>query len=153
MNRVFMGIVLSLSMGHVQADLLDKALTYVGESEREVFYGWKSHHWITKDYTNDTHHMVGVRVGTVVAGRFDNSYGRESYFLGVYGEKEYGNWEFFGVVGAMRGYKKCYGDDDSNTNTCPMIAGGVSYLGISEHFKPTVFQLGDASVIGFKGEF
>lgn len=123
-----------------------------GEREVEVFYGYKSHHWLSKDVTNETHHLLGVRVDHFVAGRFDNSYGRESYFVGAYGEKEYYDFELFGVVGAMRGYTKCYGDDESNTNVCPLLAFGVSYAG-PKHFKPTLYQLGDASVIGFKVEF
>lgn len=145
--------IIALSMSDARADTLGNALEYVKEAEKEVFYGWKSHHWVTEDYTEDTHHMLGVRVGAVTFGRFTNSYGRESYFLGLYGEKQLGNFELFGVVGAHRGYTRCYGDDDSNTNTCPMVVGGVSYTAISEHFKPTLFQLGDASVIGFKSEF
>ena len=151
--KLFMGLCIILCMGQVQAGMLDDALDYVRESEREVFYGWKSHHWVTKDYTNDTHHMVGIRIGSFIAGRFDNSYGRESYYLGVYADKEFGEWEVFGALGAVRGYTTCFGEDGSNANVCPLIAGGVSYLGVSEHFKPTVFQLGDASTIGFKSEF
>lgn len=153
MRKVIMGIMLTLSVGHVQADLLQDATEYVRESEMEVFYGWKSHHWITKDYTNDTHHMVGVRVGGVVLGRFDNSYGRETYFVGLYEDTRISDFEFFGVLGAMRGYTTCYGEDGSDADTCLLIGGGVSYLGISENFKPTVFQLGDASTLGFKSEF
>lgn len=139
-HKVTRGImVLTLFMGHVQA--------------QEVFYGYKSHHWSSSSYTNDTHHMVGLKVSNFIGGRFDNSYGDETYFIGKYGSTIWGNLEGFAIVGGMYGYKRCYGNDDSSKNVCPMLALGVSYLGVSRYFKPSVFQLGDATVIGFRSEF
>jgi hypothetical protein len=150
MNRVTRGImaaVLLLSMGHVQAD----TLAYVGETE--LFYGYKSHHWITDDYTNDTHHMVGLKRGNWVAGYFNNSYDRDSFFVGYYHGRQWMQVEGFAVVGAVYGYTECYGEDGTSKNVCPMLALGVTYLGVSRYFKPSVFQLGDATVIGFRSEF
>ena len=119
----------------------------------ELMYGWKSKHWVSEDTTNDTHDMVGVRYNHAVVGTFNNSYGRESYFAGYYDSIKHSNWELFGVVGAVRGYTVCFGDDSSNTNTCPFISGGVTYLGVNEWFMPTLYQFGDASVIGFRVRF
>ena len=133
--------------------LLQDSLDYVREAEVSVMYGYASRHWISKGTTNSTHHLIGIRVDNVTFGRFTNSYGRESYYLGYY--KDFGTYDgynFFSVLGFMRGYTTCYGDDDSNTNTCLLIAGGISYTGWGQ-IEPALYQLGDASVIGLKANF
>jgi len=110
-------LVATLSMGHVQAE------------ETELFYGYKSHHWITDDYTNDTHHMAGLKHGNWVAGYFNNSYDRDSFFAGYYHGKQWGQVEGFAVIGAVHGYTECYGEDGTSKNVCLMFALGVTYLG------------------------
>lgn len=149
MKRIIV-LCAALIVGNVHAGVLDSAIEYVKEKEVSVFYGHRSKHWITKDYTNSEHNMVAVRVGNFAAGTFKNSYGRETWFAGVYGEKKYGNLSLFGIAGAMRGYTKCYGEDGSNSNVCPVAAFGVSYNLGTKYLQPTLYQLGDATVDGFR---
>lgn len=152
--RKFIAAMSLIFSFNVQADLLDNALNYVKESEYSVFYAYKSVHLVTEDYTNSTHNMIGIRINSFVAGRFDNSYDRDTFFVGLYGDLEYDYFEVFGVVGAMKGYTKCYGEDpNEDAKWCAMVAVGASYTGFGEHFKPTLFQLGDASALGVKSDF
>ena len=153
MKNLIAAVLLIVSF-NVHAGLLDNAIEYVKKSEYSVFYAYKSVHLVTEDYTNSTHNMVGFRINSFVAGRFKNSYGRETFFLGVYGELEYEHFDLFGAAGAMKGYTKCYGEDPNGDATwCPMVAVGASYTGFGQYFKPTLYQLGDASAFGFKSDF
>lgn len=151
--KKFMTVVLLMFSVTANADLLDNALNKASDLEYSAFYAYKSHHWISENTTNDTHHLVGIRVGSVAFGRFDNSFGRETYFLGLYGDYQYKDVNFFGLVGAMHGYTTCYGEDFSSKNVCPLLGGGVSYTGWSQYFQPTLFQLGDATAAGLKADF
>lgn len=153
MKKLIAAMLLIFSF-NVQADLLDNALNYVKESEYSVLYAYKSKHWFTQDYTNDTHHMVGLRINNIVVGRFKNSYDRETFFLGFYGELNLTeNWHVLGAIGAMKGYTSCFGNEGEDARWCAMVAGGVSYSGFSEYIQPAIFQLGDATNIGFKSDF
>lgn len=151
----YLVLVLTLSVGTVNAGLLQDSLDYVKEAELSLLYGGVSHHWVSKDFTNSTHNMVGIRINNIVVGRFKNSFNRETIFAGVYGEFDKQDFTFFGSVGAMRGYTRCYGEEGYGSKAvwCPMATVGVSYNGFSEYIQPALYQLGDATVAGIKSDF
>jgi len=125
------------------------------EIKYTFLYGYASHHWLTMDHTNSTHHLTALRVDNVIFGRFNNSYDHETTFIGYYGEKYLDlDFDLLYSVGLMRGYTKCYGDSpNSSTKVCPMVAVGFVYKGFGDTLQPTLLQLGDASVIGFNVNF
>lgn len=146
--------VFLISISTTKADLLQDSLNYVKEAEYSALYAWKSRHWLTMDYTNSTHHMVGLRINNFVFGRFKNSYDRETFFFGLYGEFDLDpGWHLIGAVGAMKGYRSCFGDDGNSAKWCPMFAAGITYSGYTQYLQPALFQLGDATNIGIKSDF
>lgn len=155
MFRIFLFIlVTSFFSPFTSADLLEDSLEYVKQSEYSVIYGYRSIHWSTDDYTNSTHNLIAFRVNNLVFGHFKNSYGRGTKFLGIYGEINDRNFDFFGALGIMHGYTLCIGEDpNSKAKTCPLLSFGMSYKGYGELFQPALLQLGDATTLGVKSDF
>lgn len=117
-----------------------------------LFAGAWSTHLITEDYTNETHNLVGVEYKGFVAGYFENSYGRDTVFVGKFMETNLTeNISGFVIVGAMHGYTRCVGEDGSSKNLCLMASVGASYTRYK--VQPTVFMLGDAVAGGFRYQF
>lgn len=116
---------------------------YQAKAETNVFIGAWSKHLISKDL-NEEHRLFAIEHNGWFAGRFINSYDRESYdvarkFKWTYGELEGGVY-----VGAVRGYTRCWGNDDSNTNTCPMA---VPYITYDATVAPQVMLIGEAVAV------
>lgn len=150
--KVVTFLVLLVCVNTSYALTLDDVLSEI-KGNTSLYYGYKSHHWFTVDYTNSTHHLVALRYKSLMFGRFDNSYDRETYFIGF--QKDfftYENLKVEGAFGIMRGYTSCFGDGDNTTNICPMAALSVSYS-FGYDLKPILYQLGDATVDGVKYDF
>ena len=72
--------------------------------------GGYSRHLLSENFTNDSHDHFAVQLWNVELGRFNNSYGRESWYLAyeatwddLLGE----DWEVFIKSGVVYGYVDC----------------------------------------------
>jgi len=118
------------------------------EAETKVYLGAWSTHLVTDGDFNESHDLVAVEHNGWIAGRFVNSYSRESWFAGKTWEWGGHNFSYGVMAGAVRGYTTCYGDGDTSTNICPLVAPFASYkIG---RVEPTVLLLGEALAISIK---
>lgn len=105
--------------------------------------GWSTH---LSDYEyNETHDLVALEYRNVIAARFNNSFGRESYALGYnfkYSDP-IGPIQVGVYAGAVRGYRGCFDDEGSTTNICPLVA---PYLAFDALASPAFMIMGDALV-------
>lgn len=103
------------------------ATTVVAET-RLAIGGW-SHHYAWKDtITNETHNILALEHEGYSAGYFKNSFDRDTFFVAKnwrWGLSE--NINLTASLGLNKGYRMCYGDDDSNSNICPHGYLGVEY--------------------------
>ena len=119
------------------------------KAETNIFVGAWSKHLISDDETlNEQHDLYAIEHNNWFAGTFKNSYNRESYAIARKFDWHYGKLEGGVYVGAVRGYRRCWGDDDSNTDTCPMI---VPYLTWHTGLvNPQLFLLGEAVAVSIR---
>lgn len=124
--RTFLTILLSLVLMscHVSPAYAD-----MDREVRVAFLGW-SQHWLKVDVTNENHEILAVEYMGWSAGRFDNSYGRETWFI-----SKNIRWQNVGLenlngiaaVGLNRGYKGCFNDQGNTSNICPHGYVGFEY--------------------------
>ena len=118
------------------------------EAETKVYVGAWSIHLVTDGDYNESHDLLAIEHNGWIAGRFVNSYSRESWFAGKTWEWGADNFRYGVMAGAVRGYTTCYGDDNSNTNICPLVTPFASYkIG---RVEPTVLLLGEALAVSLK---
>lgn len=133
---------------------LDEVKEQVRQRELTFYYIGPSYHWISEDTTNSIHHMVALRYDNLVVGRFNNSYGVETYFAGYYNNFwRRGRLSSPIILGLMHGYTYCIGHDDSSKNVCPLFAIGLEYDLKDSPIDLVLIQLGDATTGGFKYDF
>lgn len=118
------------------------------KAETALHLGGWSHHLLTEDATNETHDAFLVEHGNWLAGRFNNSYNRESYAIGYGWSRNWGHWRGAVHVGAVKGYRKCFGDDGSNGNICPLVVPSLAYT--RWRIQPEVLLMGDAVVAAIR---
>lgn len=121
---------------------------YNAKAETAVTLGGWSKHLITDEDYNESHDAVLVEHNGWMAGRFTNSYDRTTYALAYGWSKKWGNWRGSVHAGVMRGYTKCYGEDGSSANICPMIYPAVTYT--KYRVQPQVGLLGEAIVFSIR---
>lgn len=96
--------------------------------ETELYLGAWSKHFNSEREYNESHNLVGINYKSWVAGRLDNSYDRETWFVG-YDLR----WSYKGVhAGVMatvtRGYTDCFGGDDGGSSkVCFMPLPYIGY--------------------------
>lgn len=111
------------------AFLAATALCVPAHAETALHAGGWSYHIVTGnkvDYTS-SHDLVGVEVGSAMVATFRNSYGRRSYLAGYGWSKQWGDWRGSLYVGAVKGYRSCYGDDGDKARVCPMAFPSLHY--------------------------
>lgn len=98
-------------------------------SETRLLIGGWSHHVPTSNsITNESHNTIGIEHNGYSAGRFDNSYDRKTYYLARnWRGPLIEHWNWVGSLGVNRGYRTCYGDNDSEANFCLHGYIGVEY--------------------------
>lgn len=135
--------------------------------------GGYSKHLISDDITNESHDYFAVQVWKVELGRFNNSYGRESYYLAyealwenVLGE----HWDFFLKSGIVYGYVDCLDSGsgipkkrdpysgkpsmdgvDRSGAWCPMSVPGLRYT--RYEIEPEFVLVGDAATVAASYQF
>lgn len=121
-----------------------------------VYGGGYSYHLASDDVVNESHDFAAGQYGPWVAGRFNNSHGRESYFA-VY---EW-NWRPVMVLphlqtfmwgGVVRGYTSCKFDGGrGNSKVCAMAVGGVRWT--EWQIEPASLIVGDAATLAASWRF
>lgn len=114
------------------------------KAETAVILGGWSDHLITKDDYNENHKATIIEYGSYMAGRFTNSYDRNTWFVAYGWDKQLGDWRGSVHVGAMHGYRSCYGDDGNSAKVCPMAYPALTYTAYD--VQPQVGLLGEAVV-------
>lgn len=92
--------------------------------------GWSKHMSdFSDDITNETHNILAVERDGWSAGYFENSYGRDTFFVGHTWRKEFfmEHLEFSAQLGINYGYRECFGDKSTTKNICPHGYLGVGY--------------------------
>lgn len=121
-------------------------------SQTAIHAGGHSYHLATGhkvDYTS-SHDLIGVEAGPYLAATFRNSYGRRSYLAGYGFSKDWGHWRGPVYVGAVRGYRSCYGDEGDKARVCPMAFPSLHYT--KYRFQPGVLLFGEALALTVRVE-
>lgn len=108
--------------------------------------GW-SYHVATGhkfDYTS-SHDLVGLEAGPVLVATFRNSYGRRSGIAGYGFTRNWGHWRGSVYLGAVRGYRSCYGDDGEKARICPMAFPSLHYT--RYRVQPGLLLFGEALAV------
>ena len=117
------------------------------EAETNLYVGAWSKHLVT-DGLNERHDLIAIEHDNWIAGTFENSYDRETYFAAKKWSWKHGDLEAGVYGGVMKGYTVCWGEDGSNANFCPMAAPYITWN--SGRVTPQVFVLGDAIAVSIK---
>jgi len=125
--------------------LLGAAL-YSGNAQAEtsIHAGGLSYHVATghkADY-NSNHKLLAVEHNGFLVGRFSNSYDRTTAIAAYGWSKQWGNWRGAVYVGAVRGYRSCFGDDGDKAVVCPVAFPSLHYT--AWMVQPGVLVLGEA---------
>lgn len=128
--------------------LLIMQLTVSAES-LALYGGGYSTHLIDSNpnISNESHDLIAVQYDTVITGRFNNSYGRESYFVAYEWNwrpfKEMPYVQTFTWAGLVNGYTSCSFDGGSgNSRLCAMAVAGARYT--RWRIEPTAALIGEA---------
>lgn len=106
--------------------------------------GW-SHHVVSESITNETHNIVAVEYGSVAAGYFKNSFGRDSFFIARHWRYTImENVDVTASIGVNYGYRGCYGDFRDEQTPCLHGHIGIGYT--KYMIEPTIKLFGDAIV-------
>lgn len=104
-------------------DALDREL-------RVGFGGW-SQHFGKPDVTNESHNIMAIEYMGFSAGRFDNSYDRETWFIAKnFRLENIGGLEHVNgvaAIGVNKGYRECYGDNGDKGEYCAHGYVGLEY--------------------------
>lgn len=118
------------------------------KAETNVFVGaWSKHLISSSDNLNEKNRLFAVEHDGWFAGTFTNSYYRESYAVARKFEWRSSDLRAGVYVGAVRGYTRCYGNDDSNSDVCPLV---VPYVTYDAPVAPQIMLLGEALAISIK---
>ena len=116
-----------------------------------LYLGAWSSHFNKGDY-NEQHNLVAYEHKDWTIGYFKNSYNRDTVFIAHDFKYKFRNIEVGAMAGVMRGYRVCYGDDESNADVCPMVA---PYLEITDApVRPRFLLFGlDAAAVAVRIEW
>lgn len=101
------------------------------------------------DY-NDWHRLAAVEYGSYMAGYFRNSYDRDSFVAGYGWSKQWGHWRGSAHVGAVYGYRSCYGDEGDKARICPVAFPSLYWTRYD--VQPGVILFGEALALTVRVE-
>jgi len=113
-------------------------------AETAIHLGGYSYHVATGhkvDY-NDWHQLAAVEYGPYMAGHFKNSYGRDTTIAAYGWSKQWGDFRGSIHVGAMHGYRSCYGDEGETARICPVAFPALYWT--KYRVQPGVIVFGEA---------
>lgn len=101
--------------------------------ELALYLGAWSHHF-SNDAPNEQHNLVGIQVERVLVARYENSYGKESWAVGlrVLDTELSDRWSLHFAAGFVNGYED--GEKAVSTGTRPFIAPSLRYH-VTENVK------------------
>lgn len=149
-----------VGLGLVLAALLVLALWAmpmpVLADEARVYGGGYSYHLFTDDVTNESHDFAAAQYGPAVAGRFNNSHGRESYFVAYEWNgrpvEALPHLQTFAWGGLVRGYTRCdFRQGRGNTKVCALAVGGARWT--QWQVEPTALLVGEAATVAVSWRF
>ena len=114
------------------------------QAETSIHAGALSYHVVTGhkvDY-NSNHKLLAVEHNGFLVGRFSNSYDRTTAIAAYGWSKQWGNWRGAVYVGAVRGYRSCFGDDGDKAVICPVALPSLHHT--KYRVQPGVLVLGEA---------
>lgn len=117
-----------------------------------IHLGGYSYHVATGhkyDY-NDWHELVAVEYGSFMAGHFKNSYDRDTAIVAYGWSKQWGHWRGSVHIGAMRGYRSCYGDEGDKARVCPVSFPALYWT--RYRVQPGVIVFGEAVAVAVRVE-
>ena len=120
------------------------AATTPAHAELAIHLGGYSYHVATGhkvDY-NDWHQLAAVEYGPYMAGHFKNSYGRDTTIAAYGWSKQWGDFRGSVHVGAMHGYRSCYGDEGETARICPVAFPALYWT--KYRVQPGVIVFGEA---------
>ena len=114
------------------------------EAETSIHAGGLSYHVATgyKNDYNNNHNLLAVEHNGLLIGRFSNSYKRTTAIAAYGWSKQWGNWRGAVYVGAVRGYRSCFGDEGDKAVVCPVAIPSIHYT--KYRVQPGVLVLGEA---------
>lgn len=121
-------------------------------ADTAVHLGGYSHHVATGseyDY-NSNHQLTAIEYGSFMAGRFKNSYGRETQIIAYGWSEQWGDWRGSVHVGLTRGYRSCYGDRGDKARICPVAFPALYYT--KYRMQPGVLLFGEAIALAVRIE-
>jgi hypothetical protein len=134
-------------MKHLIAALLLTLTLPAAADTLRLYGGGYSKHLVSENVKNESHDFGAVQYGSYVAGRFNNSHGRESYFAAYeWTWQPAKHLETFAWAGAVRGYTSCtFQRTDGNSKVCPIAVVGARWTQWA--VEPTYLQVGDAATV------
>lgn len=114
--------------------------------------GW-SHHWVSNNM-NETHNLVAMEWDDkYVVGVFNNSYSNISYLGLRKFNYQTTNFDLFAGAGVVYGYEGDQLDPFPTWGSwAPLVTVGVTWTALGV-IQPTLFQMGEATVLSFKVDF
>ena len=114
------------------------------EAETSIHAGGLSYHVATgyKNDYNNNHNLLAVEHNGLLIGRFSNSYKRTTAIAAYGWSKQWGNWRGDVYVGAVRGYRSCFGDEGDKAVVCPVAIPSIHYT--KYRVQPGVLVMGEA---------
>lgn len=100
-------------------------------TDRFLIGGWSKHIPASNTVTNETHNIIGVELNSVGAGYFENSYGRDTYYVHkTWRWKISEHVNFVSALGVNYGYRGCFQADDASepARICPHGYAGFEYV-------------------------
>lgn len=137
----------------VMAGVLALMIVYAHQAKAEtnVFVGaWSKHVVSSSDDLNEQHDLIAIEHNDWFAGRFINSYERETFAVAHKWAWRHGKLEAGVYGGAMRGYEKCYGDGDGTKNICPVAAPYLTWH--TGPVNPQIMLFGEALAVSIRIE-
>lgn len=122
-------------------------LAHDAKADTAVHLGAYSYHVATgykTDY-NSNHELTAIEHDGWLAGRFKNSYSRETQIAAKLYSRQWGNWRGTVGIGLSRGYRSCFGDDGDRAVVCPIAFPSLHYT--RWRVQPGIVVFGEAVAI------
>jgi hypothetical protein len=119
-------------------------------SDTAIHAGAISYHVLTghKNDYNSNHKLFAVEHNEIFVGRFSNSYHRTTTVAAYGFERQWDNWRGAVYVGALRGYRSCFGDNGHKAVICPVVFPTLHYT--KYRVQPGILILGEAVALSLR---
>jgi len=119
-------------------------------SDTAIHAGAVSYHVLTgheNDY-NGNNKLAAVEHNKIFVGRFSNSYHRTTTVAAYGFKRQWNDWRGAVYVGAVYGYRSCFGDDGHKAVICPVVFPTLHYT--KYRVQPGILILGEAVALSLR---